>query len=160
MRGYCRHLAEEERLLAVMESLTQAGALGARLTGGPHSLECDGSCYDCLRDYANADLHAILDWRLALDLADVGMSLGADISLNHPRWVDLAERTAHSLAKTINASPKSIQNNWILELRKEPFLLAHPLWNEEHPGIGSPGVLPMPLINIFDAVRQAWLARR
>jgi hypothetical protein len=152
--GYCRHLAEEERLRSVLESLTQAGALGARLTGSPHSLECDGSCYDCLRDYANADLHAILDWRLALDLADLAISRGADISLNHPRWVSLAERTAQSLAKTINASPMSLQNNWILELKRKPLLLAHPLWNEDHPAIGSSGVPRMRLINIFDAIRR------
>jgi Lhr-like helicase len=33
--------------------------------------ECDTSCYACLRDYANASYHPLLDWRLAADTLDV-----------------------------------------------------------------------------------------
>ena len=121
--GYCRYLFEEERLELVLESLTESEPLGFRLAGGPHALDCDGSCYDCLRDYSNADLHAILDWRLGLDLADIARSPGAQVSLDHSRWVKLAERAAQSFAMTINAKPKSFQSTWAA-----PHFLVHLKW--------------------------------
>jgi hypothetical protein len=32
---------------------------------------CDASCYACLRDYGNAAVHGLLDWRLGLELAEI-----------------------------------------------------------------------------------------
>ena len=48
-----------------------------------HSALCDSSCPDCLRSYDNRQLHSVLDWRLALDVAD--LAVGKPLSL--ARWV-------------------------------------------------------------------------
>jgi hypothetical protein len=32
---------------------------------------CDSSCYSCLRDYGNAGVHGLLDWRLGMELAEI-----------------------------------------------------------------------------------------
>ncbi len=32
---------------------------------------CDSSCYACLRDYGNASVHGLLDWRLGMELAEI-----------------------------------------------------------------------------------------
>jgi len=41
---------------------------------------CDSSCYLCLRDYSNRNWHALLDWRLGVDLLDLirGRSIDMD----------------------------------------------------------------------------------
>jgi Lhr-like helicase len=63
--GYARRLADGFTGL-----LDRADALAADLsTHG--SVPCDSSCYRCLRDYSNSRWHALLDWRLAVDLLDL-----------------------------------------------------------------------------------------
>jgi Lhr-like helicase len=58
---------------------------------------CDGSCQLCLRDHINWPWHALLDWRLALDVA--GLLL--DVDYEPMRELDEEERllsaTAHDL---------------------------------------------------------------
>ncbi|WP_249146669.1 DUF1998 domain-containing protein [Bradyrhizobium japonicum] len=48
-----------------------------------HSNSCDSSCPDCLRNYGNRFSHGMLDWRLALDLAQVALGEELDTS----RWL-------------------------------------------------------------------------
>ena len=92
--GYCRHLSEPEelrKLLAAVTNLDQ-DCWVARLAKGEHAERCDGSCYDCLRDYSNADVHSVLDWRLALDLSQLAADAGADLSVKNDRWAGLVPR--------------------------------------------------------------------
>lgn len=44
--------------------------LGALYRSTEHDA-CDSSCYGCLRDYGNAAVHGLLDWRLGLELAEL-----------------------------------------------------------------------------------------
>ena len=91
-------------------------------------------CYDCLRDYSNADLHAVLDWRLAMDLCELAADVGADISLDNGRWADLVDRAKKTLGEVV---PGQI------------FLMAHPLHRGIEPGPDS--------CNVFDAIRRPGL---
>ena len=66
--GYASFLGQPEQL----ERLLQAAlTLGRRFEDGPHASRCGGSCPDCLRSYDNRWLHPALDWRLALDVAEL-----------------------------------------------------------------------------------------
>ncbi|MGE0818215.1 MAG: DEAD/DEAH box helicase [Candidatus Nanopelagicales bacterium] len=56
-----------------------------------HAEACSGSCYSCLRDYSNMTYHALLDWRLAVDLLDAVEGSRPDIA---------------------NATTRSIINGW------------------------------------------------
>ena len=130
--GYCRHLAEEKPLRDLLNAVTDLDeGWASKLTGDEHASSCDGSCHDCLRDYSNADLHAVLDWRLALDLAALSAGVDAEISAESPRWRDLARRGSEILSQI------------------EPgrgFLMEHPLCQVEEAGQGR--------CNIFDAIRR------
>jgi hypothetical protein len=106
----------------------------SRIAQGEHAERCDGSCYDCLRDYSNADLHAVLDWRLALDVSDLAVSAKADLSTASPRWASLARRAGESLREV--APGRSVQ-------------LDHPLRESIETGPA--------LCNVFDAIRRPGL---
>ncbi len=45
---------------------------------------CDGSCYDCLRDYSNSAYHPLLDWYLASEA--LNLLTGKDLSLDADPW--------------------------------------------------------------------------
>ena len=130
--GYCRHLAVEGPLRDLLDAVTDLDkGWASKLAGDEHASACDGSCHDCLRDYSNADLHAVLDWRLALDLAALSAGVDAEISAESPRWRDLARRGSEILSQI------------------EPgrgFLMEHPLCHVEDAGQGR--------CNIFDAIRR------
>ena len=71
-----------------------SGELAARWQSTAH-VGCDNACPDCLRSWDNRFVHPLLDWRLALDVADLalGRTLRAD------RWLDLAPDVATKLAE-------------------------------------------------------------
>jgi DEAD/DEAH box helicase domain-containing protein len=130
--GYCRHLSEPGPLRMLLKSVADLDAgWAARIAGGEHAERCDGSCYDCLRDYSNADLHAVLDWRLALDLSELAADADADISVSNPRWAPLVGRVEETLREV---APGRI------------IRLTHPLLGRIEPG-------PDPC-NVFDAIRR------
>jgi Lhr-like helicase len=64
--GYVVELARQERFLELMNSLLDGGT-AARL----EAHNCDSACFLCLKHYGNMRSHVILDWRLAIDLANV-----------------------------------------------------------------------------------------
>ena len=68
--GYARHLSTPEVLRRVIEGV--ATDIGMRkLELERHKAACDASCPDCLRSYDNRFIHPHLDWRLALDMAQL-----------------------------------------------------------------------------------------
>jgi ATP-dependent helicase YprA (DUF1998 family) len=67
--GFCTHLASSpEELNAYLDAVS---SYLDDLANPRHSSECNASCYECLRDYANMSAHALLDWQLASDLFTV-----------------------------------------------------------------------------------------
>ena len=67
--GYARHLGSPEVLRRVVETVVDE--IGAKMETPRHDAACDASCPDCLRSYDNRFIHPHLDWRLALDLAQL-----------------------------------------------------------------------------------------
>lgn len=79
--GYARHLAnpaEFAEMLKRIQSLNWS-------KNDQHAAECTTSCKRCLRHFDNRFKHRFLNWRLGLDLYDLGMGG----SLNLSRWTDL-----------------------------------------------------------------------
>ena len=66
---------------------------------------CDCSCPDCLRNYSNRSLHQLLDWRLALDLAE--LTLGRP--LDEERWLGAAGEAASVFASLCRSAHLDIQ---------------------------------------------------
>lgn len=141
--GYCRHLSEDPSRLrnALISSLNDdEGPLLRSLTAANHS--CDSSCYDCIREYSNADLHPILDWRLGLDLAALAQDQSKTPSLATGYWRKVAHTAAQSLAERLEA--RLVDKGEFFELTgEESHRLIHPLWTKLDNDI-----------NIFDYLRR------
>jgi len=122
--GYCTELGRPEVLGRVLERLVDG--IGAKLASGAHSVECDSSCPDCLRSYDNRRIHAYLDWRLGLDLAE--LCLGRP--LNDTRWLDRGPSIAKSIAAGFELEAIRLDGLWAVRSPAEDLaaVLAHPLW--------------------------------
>ncbi|MHB1559603.1 MAG: DEAD/DEAH box helicase [Isosphaeraceae bacterium] len=130
--GYCRHLAQPGPLGDLLTAATDARrGWMAKVAGSEHAGNCDGSCYDCLRDYSNSGLHAVLDWRLAMDLSDLAADARALPSIDGPRWANLVQRAEATLREV---SPHG------------RFRLVHPLWDQTDAAGDT--------CNLFDAIRR------
>lgn len=100
--------------------------------------DCDSSCPDCLRSYDNRHLHPMLDWRLALDMAD--LALGRDLQTQ--RWLDLAAPVAQHFVETFGEALGSVElgstgDLTFLRCGSKATLLVHPLWRQDQAGWGA-----------------------
>ncbi|WP_439939896.1 DEAD/DEAH box helicase [Nocardia sp. N13] len=130
--GYASELGSSERLLAVVSRL--ADSLGNLWHAEPH-ISCDSSCPDCLRSYDNRHLHPFLDWRLALDVAD--LCLGRDLKVD--RWLSLAQSTATHFVETFGeplGAAEVGEESGLTYVRsgRRAVLLTHPLWRVDQAG--------------------------
>lgn len=130
--GYAAELGRPERLVAVVSRI--ADVLGETWHDQSH-LTCDSSCPDCLRSYDNRHLHPLLDWRLALDVAD--LCVGRDLNVN--RWLSLAHPTATSFVDTFGEPLGSVdvgETHGLTFVRSgsRAVLLTHPLWRADQAG--------------------------
>jgi hypothetical protein len=87
---------------------------------------CDSSCHDCLRDYSNRAYHGLLDWRLALDMAD--LAAGRPLP---DRWSHRAPAIQDIFEKGFDWRPKMFRtvHSSIDEDTKTAYFLVHPLWD-------------------------------
>jgi DEAD/DEAH box helicase domain-containing protein len=128
--GYAPYLGAPPVLKRLLDQVNSD--LRARFESKAHSDNCDTSCPDCLRSYDNRFVHNLLDWRLALDVAE----LAAGIELNTGRWLDLAPRVVASFLKGYGGSRmlasefaglQAIGN----QASGRAVLLGHPLWRRD-----------------------------
>ena len=129
--GYAVELARGPRLKAVLEAIL--GDVGSRWCSASHEL-CDASCPDCLRSWDNRHLHSLLDWRLALDVAE--LAYGRPLSLE--RW--LAEGN-HLAGQFVDAYQGALEDVVMgtagslvtLQTSGKAAVIGHPLWRREEP---------------------------
>jgi DEAD/DEAH box helicase domain-containing protein len=115
-----------------------------------HARDCDRSCPDCLRNYANRFSHGNLDWRLALDLADI--ILGKDLDLS--RWIEgREEKQVDAFARFCTDAGLRVEAGYAEGLStatrgNKALVVGHPLWHTE------PGHLQPMQIQARDALRS------
>jgi DEAD/DEAH box helicase domain-containing protein len=137
--GYATHLGQP----AVSEQLLQMIVQNShrqfhdRLVDGLHADACDTSCPDCLRSYSNLAYHNLLDWRLAIDMANLSLDAHSVISLSSPAWTRVADLAASTLeaarpgfARTSFAGVPGLSNG------SEAIIVTHPLWLTDRSGAG------------------------
>jgi len=150
--GYCRHLHSNINE-ALMLPLEENGTFYQQLVNDKHSINCDSSCYDCLRDYNNSGVHAILDWRLALDMARLASNKKADISLEQSYWKNITEKAALNLAEILKGKKKMENGLWIINGKNRKKVIIHPLWSvENHPTLRK--MQEYDKITVFDILRR------
>ena len=125
--GYATELAKPHNIQAVLAGLR--GDLAALWQGKSHR-SCDASCPDCLRSWDNRFVHPLLDWKLALDVADLACGLPLDLS----RWLAGAPALAADLVQTFAELVPLAQGEaaglttLIAEDAGKVVVLGHPLW--------------------------------
>ena len=126
--GYAAQIGKADFFARLLERLVEHGA--SRFTSRGHMLACDTSCPDCLRSYDNRNVHALLDWRLALDVGEVAAGRPLDVS----RWFGRIDTLATPVIETLE--PGGVALREFGEIRgiiapslKKIALLAHPLWS-------------------------------
>jgi DEAD/DEAH box helicase domain-containing protein len=127
--GYAHRLAEPSVMASVLHRLAQDGR--QRLLDPRHRAACDSSCPDCLRSYDNRMLHGLLDWRLALDVADLALGQALDTS----RWLGGANAAAHAFVRShetarvpFEIAPAGPLTQIRAPSRQSVVILTHPLW--------------------------------
>ena len=134
--GYARRLYDEKR----MEGLLRDYYNSVKVTWeSSNHADCDLSCPDCLRNYGNRMTHHLLDWRLALDMAEVTLRL----ELNEDRWLGQAEGLAATFSGLCQASEMNVKPEGAATLiavvlqGSRALVLCHPLWHRRE-GLATP----------------------
>jgi hypothetical protein len=140
--GYCQYLAKPE----VFDHLLHQVSTSPETLAGKwlaHLHECDTSCNLCLRDYTNLPYHGLLDWRLALDMARLLVSVENPIDLHsdwdtHPNpWKHLVEGDNCPVTTTLSQlghTKVGVFNGLQGHIKKKNLkLVKHPLWGIDHP---------------------------
>lgn len=132
--GYAVELAQGPVLRRALSAI--ADGLSRQWEDHGHEA-CDSSCADCLRSWDNRFVHGLLDWRLALDVAD--LALGRRLDLD--RWLGLAADSAANFAKVYGPTLEEDGHRVdIVEAGsltavvagRRAVLLGHPLWSRLH----------------------------
>lgn len=103
----------------------------ARWTATSHAKDCDRSCPDCLRNYGNRFNHGMLDWRLALDMAELAIGRPLDTS----RWLtgksDPAVANFAALCDSSGVAAKVEEHAGLacIVSGQKAIVLGHPLWH-------------------------------
>ena len=74
-----------------------AGTFYEPLVGQSHESACASSCHRCLREFGNMAYHALLDWRLGLDMVRLALDADAPIDLSTGYWSTFSETTLREL---------------------------------------------------------------
>jgi DEAD/DEAH box helicase domain-containing protein len=96
-----------------------------------HRGSCDRSCPDCLRNYGNRFSHGLLDWRLALDLAEIALGKPLDLA----RWLARADDpNVESFAcfcrqSDLNVSVETHAGLVCILANGKALVIGHPLWH-------------------------------
>lgn len=128
--GYARRVAQPDHMRRALEEFLEQG--GRKWEGVSHADDCDRSCPDCLRNYANRFQHGLLDWRLALDVSE--LVLGKPLSMD--RWGKFMARSAQQFQEFCHRAGLSTfteeHEGLVCVVRddeRKALVLGHPLWH-------------------------------
>ena len=104
-----------------------------RLVAHERANACSTSCPDCLRSYSNPAYHNLLDWRLVVDISELALDSGTEVSLAFNLWRSIAETAARTL---LSARPSyaqiSLAGLLALTNGTKAGIATHPLWRADH----------------------------
>ena len=170
--GYCTFLgqpAQFEKLLEQANPLMPA-SIATKWLDISHEGTCDASCNQCLRDYGNMSYHALLDWRLALDMARIAVGtvtvdLVSDWGTTQNPWMRLINGAIPNMLSQLGYGTRMKFGplyGYIHPARQKILIEVHPLWTDNHPDIllaneqaalNNPGY-QIEKLNPFRAIRR------
>ena len=155
--GYCNYLNGERNkdisYAAMIAPLLKGNLLYTVLTDDLH--DCEGSCYDCLRDYYNQKHHGTLDWRIGLDLARLSDNPDAKMDFSQEYWRSHLLTVAEKIKIKLEGKLVKKDTTFFLEGKEKKVLITHPLWSKEYLEKISENLDNPTLMNITEAVRRS-----
>jgi Lhr-like helicase len=129
--GYSNYLGQPENFERLLEQAEDSSDLTQRWLR--HAAECDTSCNNCLREFNNMPYHALLDWRLALDMARLAAGIG-QLDFEAQLWANACAPIGKILS-AFGYAPEPEQFGDLQGYKKQShvLVLVHPLWLETHP---------------------------
>jgi len=150
--GYSTFLGDErhfeELLRFILGQAAPHWTRGASATSfhGPlvdtsHESSCASSCHRCLREFGNMAYHALLDWRLGLDMVRLALDPGAQIDLSAGYWSALGDTTSATYFGGLGLAHRRVSglHVGVNPHTNEAVILIHPLW-DQHPANFRPEV--------------------
>ncbi len=154
--GYASKLWQTDDLERLLDHArpVRSHSLAAQWTAPTgHGSECDTSCNRCLRDFQGLAYHALLDWRLALDMARLAghvsetgpleqlLDLETDWEGRPNPWRALIDGERSPVMRTLaglgfERSTRFGSLHAVIRQRGTPgriAILRHPLWQDDHP---------------------------
>jgi ATP-dependent helicase YprA (DUF1998 family) len=137
--GYATHLGTPAIMQELLEMIAQPTVreFYDRLVAHSHADACDTSCPDCLRSYSNLAYHNLLDWRLAVDMADLALHPGVPLLLSSARWRRVTDQAAVTLEAARPGWRRTVFGGLPgLTDGTEAIIVTHPLWQTERAAVG------------------------
>jgi Lhr-like helicase len=141
--GYSTFLGQEENFEEVLQFIlgqaaphwtrgSEAGTFYDPLVAPSHESVCASSCHRCLREFGNMAYHALLDWRLGLDMARLALDPDAVIDLSISYWSSLNETISANYFTGLGLVPRAVSGLrvGVNSLTNEAIILLHPLWDQ------------------------------
>ena len=130
--GYAKLIADGETLKSILVQMIDT--TGKRLSTPSLHPQCDTSCPSCLRSYENRGSHYLLNWRLALDAAELILGIGLDMN----RWIPRGEALVDDFLRAFDPSGsihKSKLSNGLYALitgnNAKAVIFGHPMWRHD-----------------------------
>ena len=119
-----------------IDNLNKNGRIYSTLLKESHSNDCFSSCYDCLRDYYNQKHHSMLNWRFALDLAELSNNKAAEMNFSQEYWTSFFNDYLVKLISNKYGGELENKNNvYSIKFKTgKSTLIKHPFWSEEYIG--------------------------
>lgn len=141
--GYCSFLGQpsEFELLIAHADPMLGGTIAFDWLQAAHREACDTSCHQCMRDYGNMMYHGLLDWRLALDMAQIAAGKTTVNMITQGNgfvnsWQgSIAASVSSTMEKLRYRPPESFEKlrGYVNDQRQQIWIEVHPLWQEDHP---------------------------
>ena len=130
--GYAKLIADGETLKNILVQMIDT--TGKRLSTPSLHPQCDTSCPSCLRSYENRGSHYLLNWRLALDAAELILGIGLDMN----RWIPRGEALVDDFLRAFDPSGsihKTKLSNGLYALitgnNAKAVIFGHPMWRHD-----------------------------
>ena len=135
--GYCNYLnGKEDKNKAEEVFINQfiskkEGSLYSDVLFTEDHKDCNGSCYDCLRDYYNQRQHSLLNWRLGLDLAMLSDDKDFALNFSQEYWVDfINDYLSPMLRKKEGFKILSKDGIYMFTIGGKGTMISHPFWKD------------------------------
>ncbi|MGH7989511.1 MAG: helicase-related protein, partial [Limisphaerales bacterium] len=160
--GYCSHFEQPAELARLLNFVADPNDSFLRdILANHHAAECQVSCPNCLRDYANLAWHCILDWRLAVDMAQLALNANAPVDFTTPYWQPLVASAPPPYFQALGWTTTTFAGLPAARFGTRGELIVHPLWADNHPTIAQAraeaavaGVTQLTTKTFFELVRR------